>query len=321
LHRICTLISSAVVVLISSYFYYITAGLEFKGLPNAPLESVLNKLDDLKVSYSTSKELSLFNEIQGSARILDSLRTASMLGLWLLLFRSIMFLSVHPHLAILTDTLRIGAERLLYFMISFLTLLIGFTVTYVIAIDDSVTLSRAMLRLSGFVMGNPDFKADGASEILFAVIFGLVMCVTCLYWLLALAVSAYDEYLQDLCKLGGVTKPFLTDIRLLLFELIVGCWFNWPSRARLISILSEPDCSDVNTRNVQRMINWYSNHFVALKQADDDPERMPEFVNRWLDMKTSRARRKKRRAEIEKIARLFRSLESYQSEYPESLSF
>jgi hypothetical protein len=257
LHRVCPLIASIIMTAVLAYKYY--------SVTHASWDSILIQLGALKQLSSPRATFDAFNVISHLFYILNIERTATIIVLWLSVFRVVIYLSAHPRMAILAETLRIGWDRLMHFLFVYIMLLLCFSLLYVAVIDDQLTFYRAIIRLSGFIMGNPILSNDSFISVIFGIAFGAVMCITCLYFLLALAVSAYEQYLADIAQTRSIVRPLLTDFKLIITSLLLGLWNRWPSHTVAISLL-DPNVENpagIKPNRFEHMMEWYTSHFPS----------------------------------------------------------
>jgi len=309
LHQVIPCLTSMFMTTVLTFKYFLATE---KGNLFSNWRSIVSSLESPSgMGISPVQTLTVFNEIMVTAYWLDLLRAATISGLWLLLLRTVIYMSAHPRMAILTDTLRKGFERLIYFFFIYVGLLFGFAMAYVVAIDDRYALTQAVLRLGGFILGNPDFKAETVLQTIYALLFGILMCITGLYWLLGLAVSAYEEYLRDLAKIKHIVPPVWEDARIIVTEFFVSLSDNWPSRHAALDAMSGRKAIP-DPAKLKAMIDWYAKQLPSSRQVSMQTEikSMQDFVKREFQERFKRARDSVIRQELDKIDHCLRYIQT-----------
>ena len=306
LHRVCPLIASCGIAGVLAFKFY--------RLSLSNWNAIIGLLKQQQTD--PQKLLNMYGDIKRFMRLFATERTATTLILWLSVFRFVIYISIHPRMAILTDTLRKGWDRLVHFLLVYITLLLCFALMYVTVIDDRATYYRTIFKLSGFIMGNPAFPNTSFVCVVFGIVFGFMMCITGLYFLLALAVSAYQEYLEDIAKSKHIVRPFLTDLRLILTVSVLSVWNRWPSRTQAIQQLES--AGTPSDPKLQHMLKWYSCHFpnTDVIQTETENERIKRVLRKAIQQRTRKVWEAAMKQETDMIEQ---ALNSIQTKYTHQL--
>jgi hypothetical protein len=261
LHRICPVILSLPTLLMTSYKYYLASDSHLYWLPRV----------DWKVVLTDSVDVELYSSINKAVRFEEYIHTGSMITLWLALARLILALDVHPRLAMLTETLKRAWDPLVHFLCMFLVLLGAFAVVHHIVIDPSISIARTILMLSGFIMGNPGFSNATILSTLFAVCFGIWMCITALFLLLALILLGFQLYRHDIESVKPFVKPFWSDLVMITRSSVVGMRHRWPAVHGIFNDSESSQTGKPGKNGLIHMICWYERHHPDLFDSPPNP--------------------------------------------------
>ena len=272
LNSVYSLITSVLATLLCGFKYFYLFHPDWRSTISALLNSA--KLENAKF-------IEPYTSVLAAESSLDIFRGCTVGLLFLVLSRVVLLLSIHPRMAMITETFWEGASDFLHFLLVYITLLLGFAFVYVLLFSDQLyyasTFARAVFVQFQFLMGSWSFAdfnhvRNYSLFVLYVVLFGVVMLFTGLYFILALVICAHDKYLRNL-ELYSAARGLPGDIWLLFVQSAVGVWNRWPSRSRLVSILVSGDselvtvdqivsvAEVVEERRAKHMVEWYVRRF------------------------------------------------------------
>lgn len=186
---------------------------------------------------TTQLVLNAYSEAARQETICMTIRTLDILLLFAFLFRFILYLSFHPRLAMLTETLRHGWDDFMHFSLVFSTFLLGFAFVFCMSFGDNfylaATFPRSVFLQFMFLMGTWEVPETATVNDWLLVggfysLFGLVMYFTGLYFVLAFIRDAYGKYLEALRKVESVVGSPSGDLARMLIRPVASALKRWP---------------------------------------------------------------------------------------------
>ena len=238
------LVSSASLLFFT--FKYLTVSATFSFVPQQDwraLETKIMYLNSVESVNSTQLALDAYSDLAFQETLGITMRTINILLLFVFLFRFVLYLGLHPRLAMVTETLRHGWDDFVHFAVVFSAFLLGFAYVFCMSFGNNFyyasSFPRSVFIQFVFLMSTWDIPDTNTANqwvlvAIFYTLFGLIMYFTGLYFVLAFIQDAYQKYLQDLRKVSDIVRSPFQDVKSVItwrFSRIFKCW---PSRASLL---------------------------------------------------------------------------------------
>jgi len=192
-------------------------------LPSSDWRSIEAAMISLNGNPSLESLLNAFSNLARQEKLQMTIRTLDILLLFAFLLRFILYLTFHPRLAMISETLRHGWDDFVHFALVFSSFLLGFAFLFCLAFGTNFyyasSYPRSLFIQFVFLMGTWDIpQTNSADEWLlvggFFTIFGLIMFFTGLFFVLAFIQGAYGKYSEQVKRLGALIGTPLEDCRL-----------------------------------------------------------------------------------------------------------
>ena len=226
---------------------------------------------------STLKVMLALNPIESSQAYIDAyfnvfsqsstaeyLRIGSTVVMMLETFRLILLLAVHPRVAMLVETVRIGADDIFHYSILFFIMYSLLALIAKWSFGDQLsyfsTFSGALFMQFQMLCGSWPFTDlqnfnNQFAVFVYVAVFGIVMFFVMLNFFLAIVVDSFEVCKQEIDDYK-VEESLFKDMINLLIEFVYGTAQRWPSRQIMTRALETYRLEHIEIVAANKIVSW-----------------------------------------------------------------